>query len=195
MSGHHRPPDFVKSGLIHQEFSEQTLFFVEPGLEFGHWDRESCDTAITADGDLREQEQGVLAEISPAPSMESDFAAVHAEFARAAGATSLSYNRVNKYDLGLYWLGVLFPPLEFVRRDVEVGLAAVGADHHITEGPQDRLVNIFQSVKVKTDFGSEFVEPDRAARAALWRCSCVGTSRVAHGNLTFESDSVSRGCG
>jgi hypothetical protein len=148
-------------------------------VEFGHWDRESCGTAIAADRDLREQEEGALIVISSAPSMESEFAAARAEFGRAAGTTSLNYDRVNKYDAGLFALGVLFPPLEFVRWDVEVGLAAVGADHHIREGPQDRLVDVFQSVKVKSEFGSEFVEPGRAARVALWRCSC--DRRVGHG--------------
>jgi hypothetical protein len=150
-------------------------------VEFGHWDRESCGTAITADGDLREQDWGVLVQISSAPSVESEFAAVHTEFGRAASATSLSYDWVNKYDAGLYSLGVLFPPLEFVRWDVEVGLAAVGADHHITEGPQDRLVDVFQSVKVKSEFGSEFGEPRRAARVALWLCSRDRLLRVGHG--------------
>ena len=107
---------------------------VEPGVEFGHWDGESCGTAITADGDLREQKEGVV-EISPGRSMESQFAAVCAEFGRAAGATSLNYDWANNYDAGVFALGVLFPPLEFVRWKVDVGLAAVGADHHITEGP------------------------------------------------------------
>jgi hypothetical protein len=155
--------------------------FVEPGVKFRHWDRESCGTAITADGDLREQEEGALVEISSARSMESEFAAVRAEFGRAAGAAGLNYDWVNKYDAGLYALSVLFPPLEFVRWDVEVGLAAVGADHHITEGPQDRLVDVFQSVKVKSEFGSEFGEPRRAARVALWLCSRDRLLRVGHG--------------
>jgi hypothetical protein len=44
---------------------------VEPGEEFGHWDCESCGTAITADRDLREQEEGALVRISSAQSMES----------------------------------------------------------------------------------------------------------------------------
>ena len=46
-----------------------------------------------------------------------------------------SLNWVKKYDAGVVALGVLFPPLEFVRWEVEVGLAAVGKDRHITEGP------------------------------------------------------------
>ena len=93
----------------------------------------------------------------------------------------MNYAWVNKYDAGLYALGVLFPPLEFVRRDVEVGLAAVGADHHNREGPQDRLVNVLQSVKVKSEFGSE---SGRAARVALWR-SCDQLPRVGHGRPHF----------
>jgi hypothetical protein len=154
-------------------------------VEFRHWNRESCGTAITADGDLREQKQGALVEISSARSTESEFAAVRAEFGRAAGATSLNYDWVNKYDAGLFALGVLFPPLEFVRRDMEVGLAAVSADHHIREGPQDRLVDVFQSLKVKSEFGSEFVETGRAARVALSRCSCDRLLRVGHGRPYF----------
>jgi hypothetical protein len=84
-------------------------------VEFGHRDRESCGTAITADEDLREQEEGGLVESSSDRGMESQFAAVCVEFGRAAGATSLDYDWVNKYDAGLFALGVLFPPLEFVR--------------------------------------------------------------------------------
>jgi len=38
---------------------------------------------------------------------------------------------------------------------------------------------------VKSEFGSEFVEPGRAARVALWRCSCNRLPRVGHGRPYF----------
>jgi hypothetical protein len=57
---------------------------VEPGEEFGHWDGKSCGTATTADGDLREQEEGVLVEISSVRIMESQFAAKSGRAARLA---------------------------------------------------------------------------------------------------------------
>ena len=39
-------------------------------MEFGHWDRESCGTAITADGDLREQEEGAVVRQIVVPSIK-----------------------------------------------------------------------------------------------------------------------------